>query len=128
MEVRSRQLPSAQEFQALIRTMREVQPPVLYHCKSGADRAGFVSVLHMHLIEGQPLRQAMSQLSLRFGHFSRAKTGVLDRFFETYLDEARPGQDLESWVESDYDPGRIAAEFRPGYGLSWIVDRILRRE
>jgi protein tyrosine phosphatase (PTP) superfamily phosphohydrolase (DUF442 family) len=125
---RSRQLPSREEFAALVAAMRAAEPPVLYHCKSGADRAGFVSVLHMHLIEGQPLAQALSQLSLRYGHVRQAKTGVLDCFFETYLAEAQPGEGLEDWVRERYDPARIAAGFRPALGAGWLVDRVLRRE
>ncbi|GIX13058.1 MAG: protein-tyrosine-phosphatase [Paracoccaceae bacterium] len=125
---RSRQLPSREEFAELVAVMRAAEPPVLYHCKSGADRAGFVSVLHMHLIEGQPLPQAMRQLSWRYGHLRHAKTGILDRFFETYLAEAEPGEGLEDWVRHRYDPARVAAGFRPMLAPAILVDRILRRE
>ncbi|RMF37627.1 MAG: protein tyrosine phosphatase [Alphaproteobacteria bacterium] len=128
VQVRSRQLPSPEEFRAILAAMRAAEPPVLYHCKSGADRAGFVSVLHMHLIEGAPLEVAMRQLSLRYGHMRQARTGILDHFFETYRDTARPGQSLEDWVEDGYDPARIAASFHESRGWSWLVDKVLRRE
>ncbi|MEM9049087.1 MAG: sulfur transferase domain-containing protein [Pseudomonadota bacterium] len=124
---RSRQLPSRTEFAEIVATMRTAEPPVLYHCKSGADRVGFVSVLHMHLIEGQPLREAIGQLSLRYGHIKAAKTGILDHFFETYLHEA-DGDSLEHWVATRYDPTRVAKSFRPGFGAGLLVDGLLRRE
>ncbi|MEM9196978.1 MAG: tyrosine-protein phosphatase [Pseudomonadota bacterium] len=125
---RSRQLPSREEFAQIVAAMRAAEPPVLYHCKSGADRAGFVSVLHMHLLEGQPLAQAMGQLALRYGHIRAAKTGILDHFFDSYLAEAAPGQSLEEWVASGYDPGRLTRSFAPKFGASWLVDGVLRRE
>ncbi|WP_157982151.1 tyrosine-protein phosphatase [Oceanicella sp. SM1341] len=129
VRVRSRELPSREEFRELVRTMREAEAPVLYHCKSGADRAGFVSVLHMHLIEGQPLEQALGQLSARYGHFKHAKTGILDRFYETCLAEtAESGMGLEEWVETRYDPAAIKAGFRSTGPMSWVVEKILRRE
>lgn len=129
IQVRSRGLPSRDEFALIVRTMREVAPPVLYHCKSGADRAGFVSVLHMHLIEGQPLEQALSQLSLRYGHVRQARTGILDAFFETYAAEtAGTGVGLEAWVATRYDPGAIRAAFGSRGWANWLVDRVLRRE
>lgn len=124
---RSRQLPSREEFKEIVATLRAAEAPVLYHCKSGADRVGFVSVLHMHLIEGQPLAQAIEQLSLRYGHVRAAKTGILDHFFATYLKEA-DGESLEEWVTTRYDPERVAKGFRPSIGAGWIVDWILRRE
>ncbi len=128
LTVRSRALPRPEEFRALVAAMRAAETPVLYHCKSGADRAGFVSVLHMHLIEGQPLGQAMDQLSWRYGHFRSARTGVLDHFFRTYLAETGGAVPLETWVDTLYDPARVQASFRPSGPLAWLVDRVLARE
>lgn len=128
IKVKSRQLPAREDFRAILAAMRAAEPPVLYHCKSGADRAGFVAVLHMHLIEGQPLRDALAQLSLRYGHVREAKTGLLDRFFEAYLEETGGSIGLEDWVETAYDPARIAREFRAGGWANLLVDRLLRRE
>lgn len=129
IRVKSRQLPAREDFRTIVRTLRSVEPPVLYHCKSGADRVGFVAVLHMHLVEGLPLREALAQLSLRFGHVRQARTGILDHFFESYLAEAGdPPLPLETWVETRYDPARIAASFRPSGLASLVVDRVLGRE
>ena len=55
---------------------------MLMHCKSGADRAGLMSVLYRFLHEGVPLKEATQELSLKYGHFRQADTGILDYFFE----------------------------------------------
>jgi protein tyrosine phosphatase (PTP) superfamily phosphohydrolase (DUF442 family) len=128
IRVTSRQLPTRDAFAALVATMREAEKPVLYHCKSGADRAGFVAVLHMHLIEGRPLREAMGQLSLRYGHVRQARTGILDHFFATYLAEAAPGERLEAWVAAHYDEERTRASFHAARAASWVMDRLIGRE
>ena len=57
--------------------------PALIHCKSGADRAGLAAGLAL-MFEGGSAAEALGQLALRFGHFSRAPTGVLDAFFLHY--------------------------------------------
>ena len=42
-------------------------------------------MLYLILMENVPVEQAQAQLSIRFGHFKQAKTGILDHFFEEYL-------------------------------------------
>ena len=52
----------------------------MMHCKSGADRAGLMAALYL-LIAKQPAREAVKQLTWKYGHVKQAKTGVLDAFF-----------------------------------------------
>jgi uncharacterized protein (TIGR01244 family) len=103
--------------------------PVLVHCKSGADRAGFMAALYLLLHEGRPLAEAMKQLSIRYGHFRFAKTGILDRFFERYREEGlSKGLDFEAWVRDVYDPDALERDFKTGFWSDVIVDKWLRRE
>jgi protein tyrosine/serine phosphatase len=103
--------------------------PALIHCKSGADRAGLVAALYLIVHEGRPVREALSQLSLRYGHFRFAKTGILDAFFERYLTEGEPqGLTFLEWAERVYDPDALERDFRPSFWPDLLVDRILRRE
>ena len=103
--------------------------PALIHCKSGADRAGFAAALYLVVHEGRPVREALQQLSPRFGHVKLAKTGILDAFFERYLTEGEPhGIAFLEWAERIYDPDELARSFRPGFWSDLIVDRIMRRE
>ena len=87
---------------------RSAEQPVLIHCKSGADRAGFLSALWLIVMENVPVREAKAQLSLRFLHFKTSKTGRLDAVFEQYLFETREsGKAFLDWVAEDYDHERV---------------------
>ena len=73
--------------------------------------------------------EALRQLSLRYGHFRFAKTGILDAFFERYREEGEAqGVAFLDWVERIYDPDALEREFRPRFWSDFIVDRIMRRE
>jgi protein tyrosine/serine phosphatase len=124
----SRGLLSKEQIQELARLISAVELPALAHCKSGADRAGFFSVLYRHIRLGEPIEVAMEELSWRYGHFASAPTGVLDHFFRTYLEQRRPHQGFMEWVAHDYDRDAVQSSFKPR-GLSrWMVDTVLRRE
>lgn len=106
-----------------------LEGPVVAHCKSGADRAGFFAALYLLIQEARPLDEAMAQLSLRYGHFRFAKTGILDAFFEAYRVEGQAcGVAFLDWVETIYDPDRLERGFRPGFFSSLLADRLIRRE
>ncbi|MBK0400173.1 tyrosine-protein phosphatase [Limibaculum sp. M0105] len=127
--LRSRGLPSRDELAAIDRLFAEVERPVLLHCKSGADRAGFAAALWLMLVEDAPVEVACRQLSLRYGHVRQSKTGVLDAFFDAYAREgASQGRSLRDWIATDYDPARITREFHAQGWASLLVDRILNRE
>jgi protein tyrosine/serine phosphatase len=102
----------------------------LLHCKSGADRAGIMSVLYAHYRLGLPIREAMKELSFRYLHIKAGKTGVLDYTFERYLAEGEPmGMSFTEWVESPlYDPPKLKADFRAKWWGQLATDKLLRRE
>jgi protein tyrosine/serine phosphatase len=104
--------------------------PAFMHCKSGADRAGIMSVLYMHFRKGLPIREAMEQLSFRYLHIRHGKTGVLDYTFARYLTEGEPaGMTFIEWVESPlYDPAAMKAEFRTNMWGNILTESVLRRE
>lgn len=127
--VRSREAPDRETMLAAADFFASLDMPALVHCKSGADRAGFVSALYLLVHEKRPVREAMRQLSLRFGHFHWAKTGILDAFFEAYAREGEEkGLSFETWLREVYDPQSLRQEFKPGFWASLLVDRIMRRE
>jgi hypothetical protein len=88
-----------------------------------------MAALFCLLHEGRRLDEAMDQLSLRFGHFRFAKTGILDAFLESYRrdGEAR-GLSFLDWVETVYDPEALQTGFRASFWSDVIVDRLIRRE
>jgi protein tyrosine phosphatase (PTP) superfamily phosphohydrolase (DUF442 family) len=112
-KVRSRVAPRREDIKAAIDLFDRIEYPMLLHCKSGADRAGLMSVLYRFLKEGVPIEQAKQQLSLRYGHFRRTETGILDYFFERYLeDNRRRPMPFLAWVDSVYDPEEVHRSFR----------------
>ena len=104
--------------------------PALMHCKSGSDRAGVMAVLYAHFRLGQPLREALKELSLRYLHVRQGKTGVLDYTFERYFAEGEPaGLSFLEWVRRpDYDPKRIKADFHAAWWGTLLTERLLKRE
>jgi protein tyrosine/serine phosphatase len=130
--VASREAPSRDQVVGAAEMFKSIAYPALMHCKSGADRAGLMSVLYAHFHLGQPLRQAMSQLSLRTLHVRQGKTGVLDYTLERYLAEGEPqGLSLVEWVSlPSYDPVQIRRDFDNKVSAvgSFVTETVLRRE
>ncbi len=103
--------------------------PAVMHCKSGADRVGLMSVLYKHFRFGVPIRDALEQLSWRYGHVSSGKTGILDAYFAAYLREgARRGLDLVTWSERCFNAKQFKADYRAGKAATFLTDTVLRRE
>lgn len=126
---RSREAPSREMLLGAPQFFENLQYPALIHCKSGADRAGFVAALYVLVHLKRPVDEAMRQLSAGYGHFRWSKTGILDRFFELYRDEGEAkGIAFLPWVEKIYDPLVLQASFKPGFWSNMLVDRILHRE
>ncbi len=101
--------------------------PILMHCKSGADRAGLASALVI-LFEGGTATEALRQLSWRFGHFRRSRTGILDAFFMRYRSEAEGRIGFLDWVRDEYDEAALKRDFVAGRLSSFVTDTLLRRE
>lgn len=126
----SRDVPSAEQVIAARDMFDSIEYPALMHCKSGADRAGIMSVLYCHFRLGQPIRQAVKQLSPFYLHTKAGKTGVLDYIFERYLTEAEPeGISFFDWTQSpEYDPVKIKADFKAQWWGTALTEGLLRRE
>ncbi|MEM9061155.1 MAG: sulfur transferase domain-containing protein [Pseudomonadota bacterium] len=127
--MRSRALPAVEDILAAKALFERLEYPVLFHCKSGADRAGLISGLYLALHEGVPVSEARAQLGLRYGHVRHGKTGVLDTLFDAYLtdhpDEAVP---LIDWIETRYDPKALTENFKASGVGNFVTETVLRRE
>ena len=128
--VTSRAVPTREKIRAAKAMFETLEYPALMHCKSGADRAGIMSVLYCHFRLGESIEQASRHLSLKYLHMEAGKTGVLDYVFARYLSDAAPrGLSFMDWVESaDYDPDRIKAEFRAKWWGTAFTEGLLKRE
>ena len=128
-QVFSREVPTAESVLQAKQLFDSIVYPALMHCKSGADRAGVMSVLYQHFRKGLPIDQALEQLSGKYLHVRHGKTGVLDDFFETYLAQGKAaGLSFEDWVSRGYDHKAMKARFLRGRKSKIDVDQLLRRE
>jgi protein tyrosine phosphatase (PTP) superfamily phosphohydrolase (DUF442 family) len=128
-QVRSRAAPSKDEIRGARDVLEQVEYPMLLHCKSGADRAGLMSVLYRHIKLGEPISQAKRELSLKYGHIRQSDTGVLDAFFERYLTDTKDApMAFFDWVEQVYDPDDVKNTFVAKGWANRIVNDLLRRE
>jgi len=128
--ITSREVPSRDRVLGAKRLFETLEYPALMHCKSGADRAGIMSVFYMHFRQGKTISEALDQLHLRYLHVKQGKTGVLDYPFERYLEQGEPaGMSFLEWVESPmYDPAGMKADFRTNMWGNLLTESVLRRE
>ena len=127
MSLESRGAPQRARILRLHGIFQSMRGPALMHCKSGADRAGLAAGLFV-LFEGGTAREALRQLSLRFGHVRQAKTGILDAFFLHYQREAEGRKPFLDWVREDYDEVALRQTFRANGLASFINDWVLVHE
>lgn len=129
LRMSSRGAPRKDVVQAFEAIVQQVERPVLFHCKSGADRSGFAAGLYLLLTGQGTVADAKAQLSMRHLHFKGAKTGLLHEFFceyERYC--AQTPLSFQQWVAEVYDPQQLERNFKPAGITSWVVDKVLRRE
>jgi len=128
-QLRSRAAPTRDEIRGVRDLLDKLEYPILVHCKSGADRAGLMSVLYRHFRMGEPIETARRELSWKFGHVRNADTGVLDAFFERYLtDNAKRPMPFMEWVETVYDADELKSSFHANTWANRLVNGVLRRE
>lgn len=125
----SRRMPTFEELVKTKALFDSIQKPFLFHCKSGADRAGIFSALYILLQQNGSIEDAMDQLSLRFLHVKHSKTGRLDHFLASYrkFNQHTPIPFME-WAEHHYDRDKLTEEFHSNRGFDWFVDKVLNRE
>lgn len=126
----SSSLPDVNKVLRAKEILEQAEYPILIHCKSGADRAGLMSVFYMYFIEKQPLEQAVKQLSMKYGHFRWADTGKLDFFFDDYFayHKQHPDIDFMTWLQTVYDKPALDEKFKAAGWANIVVNKILRRE
>ena len=127
MALESRGAPQRDRILRLHEIYRTMRVPALLHCKSGADRAGLAAGLFL-LFEGGTARDALRQLSLRFGHIRAAKTGILDAFFLRWQREGEGRKPFLDWVSEDYDEAALRREFHANGLASFVNDWVLAHE
>lgn len=129
MKLNSRNLPTVETIFALDAVFEQAERPMLIHCKSGSDRAGFVSALYLLLRTGASAEEAGAQLSWRYLHLRRGGTGVLGYMIEAYgAETARAPISFRDWVTTRYDREALMAGYKAGAVAGFLSDRVLGRE
>ena len=75
---------SVAQLLGLEKAFREAPPPILIHCKSGADRTGLAAALYALEVLHLPVETAAAQLSWVYGHwpYLGSRSAAMDRTFE----------------------------------------------
>ena len=107
--LQSRSAPQKAELQKLIALFLRVEKPLLFHCKSGADRAGLASAIYLIVIENRSVEDARQMLSLRYLHVRSRKAGVLGFLLDAYAASGKTN--FEAWLAEDYDSDRLQTDF-----------------
>lgn len=125
----SRTAPKPESIKALFHALDTIQYPVLFHCKSGADRAGIGSALYQFYKNDIPLDQSR-QLRLSYGHIKNSETGVLDYFIQKWVEfhHNHPEVSFLTWIDSQYDFEATNREYSSSRLGNLLVNKILRRE
>ena len=121
--IASRSLPKPEEIEKLVEFFKNEQKPMLFHCKAGADRTGFVATLY-HIINGKNKKDAIKrELKLKYGYLSLSKAGRIKKLFEEYNEK----EDFLLWVRKNQK--RIEnTTFKANPLVDFIFEKILRRE
>lgn len=128
-QVFSRDTPTPEAVLGTRSLFADMAYPALMHCKSGADRAGLMSVLYLIARKNTPVSEALGQLSGKYLHIKQGKTGMLDAFFEAALQAgADAPEDFFNWIENEYDKTAVKAAFLKARGRQVELDRLLGRE
>jgi len=128
-QVFSRDTPTREAVLGTRALFANMAYPALMHCKSGADRAGLMSVLYLIARKGVRVSEAIEQLSFKYLHVKQGKTGMLDAFFEAALSAgADNAEDFFAWIEGEYDRVEVKAAFLKARGRQVELDRLLGRE
>jgi len=128
-QVFSRDTPTVEKVLEAKALFERIEYPALMHCKSGADRAGLMSVLYVIFRMGEPVSTGIRQLSKKYLHLREGKTGLLDAFFDTYLAAERETEiGFEDWLTTEYDRVKVKEDFLKSGRAKWRLDKLLGRE
>jgi protein tyrosine/serine phosphatase len=93
MSISAQEAVTPEKIEKILTILRDAPKPILVHCRSGADRTGFVAALYRYAIAGESAEASARELSLRYGHFPYlvSKSGAMDASARAYfLSHAHP--------------------------------------
>jgi protein tyrosine/serine phosphatase len=122
-QISSRILPTVEKMQELKELLLNSKKPILFHCKAGADRTGFVATFYRIVIKNEnPKKAIKKELKLKRGFVSVSKAGRVKEFFLKYDGK----KDFLKWAKENRD--KIQYEFSENPFVDFVYEKILRRE
>ncbi len=110
-------LKSKEVLLELCDIFKNINTPMLIHCKSGSDRAGLASFIYLVTVKKIHPAIAAKQLSLKYLHLKWYITGVLDYMVDQYVKAFNDnGIQFEDWLRSGYDREKLLDIFFSGRG------------
>jgi protein tyrosine phosphatase (PTP) superfamily phosphohydrolase (DUF442 family) len=108
-------LPATTELRRLVEVLERSEPPLVLHCRRGADRTGLAAAVALLLLTDTPPAAAARQLGVRYGHVPLGRPACLDTFLDLYegwlsargLTHARAA--FRHWALEEYTPGGCSA-------------------
>ena len=111
-----------EELEKLVFLLKNAKKPLLFHCKAGADRTGFVAVLY-HILNGKNKKEAVKkELRLQYGYLSFTKAGRIKKLFEMYDEK----EDFIYWFLNNRK--KIEESYKDNKLADFLYDKILKRE
>lgn len=108
----ARKAASRDRITDVIDALRAAERPLVFHCKSGADRTGFVGALYLLIFENAPISVARRQLGLKYLHSRHTATGVQDYIIDVFEARQALGEiGFEQWIRTEYAAKRLQAAF-----------------
>ena len=81
--------------------------------------------LYLILKKEIPVVEAKNQLSFKYLHIRYAKTGILDAFLESYIEDSKYSSiEFLDWVNTVYDRDKLKSSFK-AYKLADIVNSLI---
>ena len=127
-KLHSRGAPTIDQIFLSKKLFGEIEYPALIHCKSGADRTGLMASLYL-INKGIDVDEAKKQLSFKYLHIRLAKSGILDHFFESFIEYRKKNNKISFWEWSKkyYNPKVLKISFKINF-VRVFFDSLMRRE
>ena len=109
--IRAKVLPSKDTIKLILNLFDSLAHPILIHCKSGADRTGFVAALYL-FYKYNDIDKAKSQLSLKFFHNKYTETGIIDAFFDEIEKIGLQNNELYDWLDNSYNEDYMREKYK----------------
>ncbi len=125
----SRGIPDPEQVRGAKELLESIEYPALFHCESGADRAGIMSSFYQHFIQNVPVSELNELRFWPYGHLKHGNTGMIDHYFASYLEYAKNHDiSLLEWTESVMDKKALEKSFKKYKLFDFLIDKVLRRE